>query len=546
MNHHLLRSFRRLVALSSVLVAALLSSACQDGSDTVFVEPAPTPLEQLTASLGEAARFFDPAGLEALLALEDEGTPVALLTAYNVSDAEQFAQYESAISQLWSTAGAEQRLRSAPFGQLIGERPMTAFRLLRFPNITLLRDAIGSGEMSDAMALLPGAVEDTAWALGPELGLPPTPTASYVNPDLLGVDEAGALSLLAAGNNSQELGSNVELIVDMVVSDDPSPFYMVNLIKHYEQANYPDGRETDLTGEEADAIYGNAVLPQLLAYNSLPITVIPEVTVLTREPEQWDRVAIVRYASRDALLTIFALNPASSEFVIHKEAGVEETLVWATSVESEQLPSPSPGPFYNFRYCEVLLGTFDESAFVAEVYNSIGLGTCPQEDWDALDAGAIASEFGADIALLNGIRFWVLDNIASTAAPTERVLADFGNITMFLAATVEVEAPPTTGEAAYSVAEVARSTVFTFAAGRQVYELHSPEGERFMMQSFSRVVDPEQQLGDLQFLNRRLALPPGWQFSTRVLQEEFQLRTVGGVARVVSDDLNNVYQAVPE
>ncbi len=37
------------------------------------------------------------------------------------------------------------------------------------------------------------------------------------------------------------------------------PIYMVNLLKYKEKAEYADGRETDLSGREAYAIYGQAV-----------------------------------------------------------------------------------------------------------------------------------------------------------------------------------------------------------------------------------------------------------------------------------------------
>jgi len=36
---------------------------------------------------------------------------------------------------------------------------------------------------------------------------------------------------------------------------DDGPFHMINLIEFREKADYRDGRETDLTGREADASY---------------------------------------------------------------------------------------------------------------------------------------------------------------------------------------------------------------------------------------------------------------------------------------------------
>ena len=47
----------------------------------------------------------------------------------------------------------------------------------------------------------------------------------------------------------------------------------------------------------------------------------------------------MRYASRDAFLNAFALNPQADEAIVYKEAGVENTLVYATEVESEALPA---------------------------------------------------------------------------------------------------------------------------------------------------------------------------------------------------------------
>ena len=41
------------------------------------------------------------------------------------------------------------------------------------------------------------------------------------------------------------------------------PIYMVNLLKFKEKAEYEDGRETELTGQEAYGIYGAEVIGHL-------------------------------------------------------------------------------------------------------------------------------------------------------------------------------------------------------------------------------------------------------------------------------------------
>ena len=44
---------------------------------------------------------------------------------------------------------------------------------------------------------------------------------------------------------------------------DEGPIYMLNLLKLKDKAEYKDGRETNLSGKEAYAIYGKEVIKQL-------------------------------------------------------------------------------------------------------------------------------------------------------------------------------------------------------------------------------------------------------------------------------------------
>ena len=49
------------------------------------------------------------------------------------------------------------------------------------------------------------------------------------------------------------------------------PIYMLNLLKFKEKAEYPDGRETNLSGAEAYAIYGGEVVEHLAKGGGKPI-----------------------------------------------------------------------------------------------------------------------------------------------------------------------------------------------------------------------------------------------------------------------------------
>src|ERR1700743_2877034 len=83
------------------------------------------------------------------------------------------------------------------------------------------------------------------------------------------------------------------------------------------------------------------------------------------------------------------------------------------------------------RYGEVLLVTPGEAGPQAAVYNSFGLNDLPAELWSALDAKAIAAENGAATALLDGPRYWLMNEIEK---PNQgmKLLKNFGGIDMAL------------------------------------------------------------------------------------------------------------------
>lgn len=248
-----------------------------------------------------------------------------------------------------------------------------------------------------------------------------------------------------------------------------------------------------------------------------------------------------------------ATNSAMDAGFLLPEDGAQ-ILEWAPQQWTNLLArAPTPetaiaGPLFNFRYCEVLLLTFVDDYIVADVYNSMGYGLCPQAQWDGLDADKIAASYDSDAALLNGPRFWVLDLIVprgTTAEPGEVETAFFGDIEMRLVASVTTSESAVQGEGAYSTNRVSRDTVFHYNAGRRIYELMAPDGQRYMMQSFSQFVDTDLQLEDLVTLNSRLSLPDGWSFASRILEEPFELQTVDGIAEVITDDFSNTYQRIP-
>jgi hypothetical protein len=195
------------------------------------------------------------------------------------------------------------------------------------------------------------------------------------------------------------------------------------------------------------------------------------------------------------------------------------------------------GDVFGLRYGEVLLVRMGESGPEASVYNSFPLNDCPAELWGKLDAEAIAKEHGAVAALLNGPRYWLMSAIEKHPSGPQETM-NFGGIDMIQQAVVQLSSM---NPSAYSVNKVDRKAIFTFGAGRPVFELVDPEGQHWVMQTWSQTVDKNLTLDDLPGLASRLTLPTGWSYQSRTLTEPLRLDTTAREAHVTQDDLANSY-----
>jgi uncharacterized protein (DUF1330 family) len=104
--------------------------------------------------------------------------------------------------------------------------------------------------------------------------------------------------------------------------DDDLPISMVNLLKFKDKAEYEDGRETNLTGAEAYAIYGNEVVEHLKSIRAELIYSGNVTRLMLGEIEElWDMVVIARYPSKKAMLDMI-MKPEYIESSIHRTAGL--------------------------------------------------------------------------------------------------------------------------------------------------------------------------------------------------------------------------------
>jgi len=195
------------------------------------------------------------------------------------------------------------------------------------------------------------------------------------------------------------------------------------------------------------------------------------------------------------------------------------------------------------RYCEFLLVTPTGDGVVAEVYATFPLNDCPAEVWDAADTTEVAASAGVPLAIANGPRYWMIDAV-SRATTTDVVRRELGGLAMNRYATVDI-ADLQLAEQRYTAQSVDRRAVMTFLAGSEVYVLVAPDGNQYVMQSFSQQVDAGLTEAGLATLGDRLNLPDGWRYEARTLDADLVIDFGDQPARVLQDELQNSYSQIP-
>jgi hypothetical protein len=195
------------------------------------------------------------------------------------------------------------------------------------------------------------------------------------------------------------------------------------------------------------------------------------------------------------------------------------------------------------RYCEILIGEGKLLKGIRfDVYNTIGLNLCPQEEWIKLSEKKIKKIWDADFVKLNGPRYWTMDSMKSSLLnPT---IVNFNGIEMRKAGIVEVGFRDIIGKrSVYKERKVRRNSIWIFNSNELVYELVSPDNKVYIMQSFSTEVK-DQTLESLKNLKSQLKLPKGWTYRARLITEELNVPIPQGLATVIQDDFYNSYTLI--
>lgn len=115
---------------------------------------------------------------------------------------------------------------------------------------------------------------------------------------------------------------NREQIEGFMAPGQDGPIYMLNLLTFKEKAEYPDGRETDLTGAEAYAVYSAEVAGHLATVGGRPMFAAKVERLMLGEVEElWDTAAIAMYPSRKAMMEMMS-SPDYQASAVHRTAGL--------------------------------------------------------------------------------------------------------------------------------------------------------------------------------------------------------------------------------
>ncbi len=178
--------------------------------------------------------------------------------------------------------------------------------------------------------------------------------------------------------------------------EDDGPVWMVNLMKYREVAEYADGRESTISGREADDLY--TPLGPLAAVGAELVFAGEVDQQLLGDSPIWDRVGVVKYPTRRAFIEMQS-RPDFQELHAHKDAGMAETII--IGCQPIEVPS-APGGMQQPEWADVPHPPTDEDgpAMVIHVlkYNDAAAGNITPEDMAAYQRAA------GEVALPHGVR----------------------------------------------------------------------------------------------------------------------------------------------
>ena len=197
------------------------------------------------------------------------------------------------------------------------------------------------------------------------------------------------------------------------------------------------------------------------------------------------------------------------------------------------------------RFCEVglITGTSKGNA-IANFYNSTG-SSRPYAGRSSTPSTPRRSRRRpmSRKVFLNPVRHWTFDEFWCYEDGVDRT---FGDIKMHLdggcGASKQLEKAVTKGQLCPRLH--LSGFAVQFNKGSEIYMLDAPDGEVFVMQSFTDAVQKEVDINHIKDLGNKLHLPQGWKFRSVVLDQDLIVnqKRANNLAHVFQDDMKDAYQ----
>ena len=185
------------------------------------------------------------------------------------------------------------------------------------------------------------------------------------------------------------------------------PIFMVNLMKYHEVAQYSNADAPQVSGREADDKYNPA---SILNKIGADIVFVADVTKNHIGDEDWDRIAIVRYATRKSFIDMQQRKDFAEKHE-HKAAGMKRTTIVCCRPVDEALDTRTRPQNFGLRnIVMVVRQAADREQVLSSLPNSVGMraeGTIIGDgrNYDTVQFVHVANEQEADalVASINGL-----------------------------------------------------------------------------------------------------------------------------------------------
>lgn len=118
-----------------------------------------------------------------------------------------------------------------------------------------------------------------------------------------------------------------ESLIELLKQGHEGPVRMLNLLKFRDRAAYEDGRDADISGQQAYGRYGEKML-QIVTGNGGKVISSGAIAglVIGQVEELWDQCALIEYPSLSEFARIVSL-PEVEEIAEHRRAGLAGQLL---------------------------------------------------------------------------------------------------------------------------------------------------------------------------------------------------------------------------